>query len=49
MIYCQEFEYVENMIWVEYFDHYDLDILMMREYNVDDMLSIDDVEHVQLV
>jgi len=49
MIYCQEFEYVENMIWVEYFDHYDLDILTMREYNVDDMLSIDDVEHVQLV
>jgi len=37
------------MILVEYFDLYDLDKLMMREYNVDDMLSIDDVEHVQLV
>ncbi len=37
------------MILVEYFDLYDLDKLMMREYNVDDMLSIDDVEHVQQV
>ncbi len=43
MIYYQEFEYIENMIWVEYFDQYDSDKLMMREYNVDDMLSIDDV------
>jgi hypothetical protein len=41
--------YVENMIWVGCFDHYDLDRLMMREYNVDGMLSIDDVEHVQQV
>jgi hypothetical protein len=49
MIYYQEFVYIENMILVEYFDHYDLDKLMMREYNVDDMLSIDDVEHVQQV
>jgi len=37
------------MILVEYFDRYDWDKLMMKEYNVDDMLSIDDVEHVQLV
>jgi hypothetical protein len=49
MIYYQEFVYIESMILVEYFDHYDLDILMMIEYNVDDMLSIDDVEHVQQV
>jgi hypothetical protein len=31
MIYYQEFEYIENMILVEYFDQYDLDKLMMRE------------------
>ena len=37
------------MFLVEYFDHYDLDILMMKEYDVDDLLSIDDVEHVQKV
>ncbi len=49
MIYYQEFVYIEKMILVEYFDHYDLDKLMMKVYNVDDMLSIDDVEHVQQV
>jgi hypothetical protein len=49
MICYQEFGCIENMILVEYFDHYDLDRLMMRGYNVDDMLSIDDVEHVQRV
>jgi hypothetical protein len=49
MRYYQEFECIENMILVEYFDHYDLDRLMMKEYNVDDRLSIDDVEHAQQV
>ena len=47
--YYQEFECIENMISVECFDQYDSDRSMTREYNVDDMLSIVDVEHVPQV
>lgn len=49
MLCYQDVEYIENMISVEYFDRYDLDKSMMIKYIADEMLSIDDVEHVRQV